>query len=526
MKDNPRIGLARNRHIITTFQGNDPLSNYPITPDEYVSKIDYLSGTQVGILQWNLGTIVAKFDSKVIESRGAKDVDYEDPNHGFYFWLTAVNFQELIRTGNDPLRIVVERGHERGLQVWGSRRMNDGHHTYPGLEELKSQFYIDHPELHLPKFGKHQVSAVYDWCKPAVLDQNLDFLTDAAERNDLDGLDLDFSRGGMDFSSGDTQYRQEVTGGHVRKIREMLDRVGKKKGRYLGLSAQFYIHDPMNPVTHDRTSWAGDIQSYYERGADIRSWAEEGMIDILVGQCRSTNLYELDASGWEKAVAGTDCMLFVGPGKPSRRTFSGPGQDWTSAEEHRAIAHRLYEQGADGIAFYDYMHHGPLDLTPFRELSDSEEIRVKTKSHYYQLDLPRELGNMSTGGSTELEIDVPDDIPRAQEEGHRVSARLRLNITNVNIPEDVRCFLNGQEQSVRREGGMKLPFRSFLTHPKDNPRWHLEAYPDVGLIRKGKNHIRVETLAKYPLLKVPCELYKLEIRLTYDEDMSYGNVVE
>ena len=233
MKDNPRIGLARNRHIITTFQGNDPLSNYPITPEEYVSKIDYLSGTQVGILQWNLGTIVAKFDSKVIESRGARDVDYEDPNHGFYFWLTAVNFQELIRTGNDPIRIVVEQGHERGLQVWGSRRMNDGHHTYPGLEDLRSQFYIDHPELRLPTFGKHQVSAVYDWCKPAVLDQNLDFLTDAAERNDLDGLDLDFSRGGMDFSSGDTQYRQEVTGGHVRKIQEMLDRVGKKKGRYL-----------------------------------------------------------------------------------------------------------------------------------------------------------------------------------------------------------------------------------------------------------------------------------------------------
>ena len=89
-------------------------------------------------MQWNLGTIVAKFDSKVIESRGAKDVDFDDPNHGFYFWLTAVNFQELIRTGNDPLRIVVERGHERGLQVWGSRRMNDAHHTYPGLEELRS----------------------------------------------------------------------------------------------------------------------------------------------------------------------------------------------------------------------------------------------------------------------------------------------------------------------------------------------------------------------------------------------------
>ena len=72
----------------------------------------------------------------------------------------------------------------------------------------------------------------------------------------------------------------------------------------------------------------------------------------------------------------------------------------------------------------------------------------------------------------------------------------------------------------------KLPFYGQQTHPKDDPRWHLEAFPDVGLIRKGENHIRVETLSKYPRLKVKCELYKLELRIVYNEEMVYGNVVE
>ncbi len=107
-----------------------------------------------------------------------------------------------------------------------------------------------------------------------------------------------------------------------------------------------------------------------------------------------------------------------------------------------------------------------------------------------------------------------------------MSARLRLNVTNINVPEDVRCFLNGTELNLKKEAGMKLPFYSYKTHPKDEAKGHLEAFPDLSSIQKGRNHVRIETLAKYPRLKVKCELYKLELRIAYDEEMVYGNVVE
>ena len=519
MKDNPRINLPRNRRILTTYQGLDSLSAYPVTPEEYVAKIDYLAGTQVGVLQWCLGAVVAFFDSRVVESWGTRQIDY-DFEHGFTHWLQASNLQHLIRTGNDPLRIVVERGHARGMQVWGSHRMNDAHHTYPGGEGLQSQFYIDHPELRLPTVPANQTLAVYDWCRPAVLGQNLAFLTDVAERYDVDGIDLDFSRGGMQFSSGDTKYRQEVVGGHVRNLRRMLDRVGKKKGRRIGLSVQFYCFDPMNPQTFDRTPWKGNIQSMYDGGADVRGWAREGLIDILVGQCRSASLYELEMGDWVKAVEGTDCLMMAGPGKPSRKKLAWEGL--TTAEEHRAIAHRLYEQGADGIAFYDYMHHGPFDLTPFRELSDPEGLRTKTKTYLYQLDLPRDVGDLSAGGGAEVEVDVADDVAGAQREGHRVAARLRLNVSHINAPGDVRCFWNGTEMRLQREAGMG--HREGRLYKGDTPQWHLEAFPEAGLIRKGRNRVRVETLARYPRLKVRCELRRLELRVVYDEEMGYGDV--
>ena len=45
MKDNPRIDLPRNRRILSTFQGSDGLYSHPATPEEFVAKIDYISGT-------------------------------------------------------------------------------------------------------------------------------------------------------------------------------------------------------------------------------------------------------------------------------------------------------------------------------------------------------------------------------------------------------------------------------------------------------------------------------------------------
>ena len=59
--------------------------------------------------------------------------------------------ESWVEAGVDPMAIFVDECHRCGIQAWGSRRMNDGHHTYKVLEAEKYQtiFYKEHPELRL-----------------------------------------------------------------------------------------------------------------------------------------------------------------------------------------------------------------------------------------------------------------------------------------------------------------------------------------------------------------------------------------
>ena len=103
--------------------------------------------------------------------------------------------------------------------------------------------------------------------------------------------------------------------------------------------------------------------------------------------------------------------------------------------EHRGIAHRLYEQGADGIFCYDYViRFFELQWEVYRELGDPERLRYANKVYVYQLALPLALGYQSEGGKAEMEIDVPDDLDATLAGGQPVRARLLLNITELMTP--------------------------------------------------------------------------------------------
>ena len=69
----------------------------------------------------------------------------------------------------------------------------------------------------------------------------------------------------------------------------------------------------------------------------------------------------MDISLWRNVANGTNCRLVAGAGKPGRRKFNRTGlvDDFpahlTNHLEHLAVAWRLYEQGADGIFFYNFV---------------------------------------------------------------------------------------------------------------------------------------------------------------------------
>ena len=317
------------------------------------------------------------------------------------------------------------------------------------------------------------------------------------------------------------------------------DEVGEKKGKYLGLSAQLYSRDsiwkekgleltPEAGRAEVHESQEDDIECHFAEGLDVHTWIQEDLLDVLIAHCRTISFYEMDISAWHRAVEGTSCRLVAGAGKPGFFKFrrggliNGYPAHLTQHLEHRGIAHRLYEQGADGIFCYDYViRFFELQWEVYRELGDPERLRYANKIYVYQLALPLELGYHSEGGKAEMEIDVPDDLAA----GQPVRARLLLNITGLMTPDDIELQVNGQEVSVGPEQSITTPL-TITDHPEDKPGCHLEAAIAPELLKKGRNTLTfiLKPTSKKPpgVVPQPSEVRKVNLELVYrDETYPY-----
>jgi hypothetical protein len=423
--------------------------------------------------------------------------------------------------------------------------MNDGHHTYRILEfeRYQTKFYRENPQLRLKVKRDAQVSPTYDWSNPEIATQNLAFLREVAENYDIDGLDLDYTRIAPYFNPGEEVQGREIMSQHVRDVRAMLNEVGEKKDKYLGLSAQLYTRDsiwkekgleltPEAGRAEVHESQEDDIECHFVEGLDIRTWIQEGLLDVLTAHCRTISLYEMDISAWHRIVEGTNCRLVAGAGKPGFLKFrrggliNGYPAHLTQHLEHRGIAHRLYEQGADGIFFYDYViRFFDLEWEVYRELGDPERLRYANKVYIYQLALPLTLGYHSNGGKAEMEIDVPDDLGATVPGDQPVRARLLLNITELMTPNDIELYVNGQTVAVEPEQSITTPL-TVTDHPEDKPGCHLEAAIAPELLKKGRNTLTfiLKPASKKPPGVVPqsSEVRKVNLELVYrDETYPY-----
>ena len=511
------IHLHPRQRLIMTYDGDETGAGPETAERQLRSLVQSIEGSHIGIFQRCIGMPgVAQKTS----------VPGLEPRPGILRWIEA---------GEDPMVYFVDECHRSGIQAWGSCRMNDAHHTYAGLDYSQPKFYKEHPELRLKSVPPHQLSATYDWNKPLIAEQHLALLREVAETWDVDGIDLDYTRMPPFFNPDETEKGRETMNQHLRNIRAMLDEVGENKGKRLGLSAQFYTEDTIWKELDDRNH--DDIEGLFQIGLDVRTWAREGLIDILIAHCRAASLYEMDMSGWRKAIEGTNCSLAAGPGKPTRFKFGRGGlvdgfpASRTNRLQHRAIAHRLYEQGVDGIFFYDYLvRNHELQWEVFRELGDPERMRDANKTYVFQMALPLVLGPRAEGGEGEMEIDIPDDIPGGLAAGAPVGVRFLINVTRVTSVAEVTLEVNGQEVPVEREQGITLPL-TVTDHPEDNEACHLQAIVDPKLIKRGRNRLAF-TLRPTPGVHEfpkpePAEVRKVDVEITHrDETFPYWLAVQ
>jgi hypothetical protein len=182
-------------------------------------------------------------------------------------------WRELQSKGKTPFDIAVPAARAAGILVIGALRMDlfwgDGSENpadwkpgtcddYPSM--FNGRFYPEHPNLRIPG-GHNQLDYYY----PEVRNHFADLLCEAAERLDLDGINMDFTRW-PPFIRSDADLGIMVE--FIRDVRRRLDDVGRRKGRKLSLSADV-------------------VDGYYcgltltQQRIDLEAWLKTGCLDYV-----------------------------------------------------------------------------------------------------------------------------------------------------------------------------------------------------------------------------------------------------
>lgn len=343
----------RPRRMIMNNDGNDLHhvdANRPTTPELFLTqRTAALAGSHVDAIFYCTGVFnYYKHDTKAGELLLREDGD-------------GPHIRALLDQGTDPLELMTAFGHEHGLEVFWSMRMNDTHDS--GNPALFCQWKADHPEYLVGTkgvkypYGCNRWSSV-DYGRAEVREKVFGILEDVCTRYDVDGIELDLFRHPVLFKpqmTGEavTQAHCDLLTALVARIRRMADGVAAERDRPMLIAVR-----------------APDSLGYCKAlGIDLARWLEDDLVDIVTGggYFRLEPWENLAALGKKYGVPVYACLV-------SRRLMDGGEPEAATAlQVWRGEAYRAWQAGVDGI--YTFNRFNPEDPI-FRELGDPKLLET------------------------------------------------------------------------------------------------------------------------------------------------------
>jgi len=256
---------------------------------------------------------------------------------------TYYRIRRYILKGGDPVGDIVNACKKYGIAAFFSYRMNDIHHTYdPGNKNLDA-FWREHPELYIGEGWAYAEQFQQDYMRDEVREHYFRLLEELTEMYDIDGLELDFMRGGRYFKAAEVSQGMAVMTEFVRRVRNMLDRYGRERGKTMSLCVR---------VPHC-LEWARGM------GLDVEGWAGQGLVDMI--NVTSPNTFTTSVfTGIKTYKEAAANALIYGELYP----FINHNERITTINELTTAAHHLLSEGADGISFFNYPAHHKRYLAP------------------------------------------------------------------------------------------------------------------------------------------------------------------
>ncbi|MBH05484.1 MAG: hypothetical protein CMJ20_04100 [Phycisphaeraceae bacterium] len=315
-----------------TLRGNDRLIYFadtglhayntwePVTADQFRQHMNDFADNGIDIY------------SQLTFSAGALKPGLFVPDHPEFKYWPNNKFQSLVESGVQPLEIMIDQAHKRGIKFFCKLRLTDWHRKRSIAE---SGFIGRHPEFCNPDRKTRQT---LDYSHQEVRDYHADLIRELSSRFDIDGITLNFTRGLAYFPKNTKVDRHVILTDFVRQIRDVLDDQTRTGGRRLQLNAIVWPH-------------LGQCNHY---GADVATWIGDDLVDHLCPGNTHTSDPAMDHEAFSALCRQSQCKYF-----PMLQPTLWAGQDITliSPDHVRALAKGMYGGGADGISVFNWQFH-------------------------------------------------------------------------------------------------------------------------------------------------------------------------
>ena len=521
----------------------------PLEPTDLTYAVDQLVDSGVDTLLYSAGLEggVVQYGSQVAQKWG----DNVDVWHHPIFYRASLNLHQLVADGNDPIRILAERCHQKGMlfiptcpvciigpSIRGDKEVERGFGRKSDFVFDNPQYYVgedDHPKAKFlgRMFGTERLNFLH----AEVRRERFQIFEELLTNYESDGVELDLSLDnefGPLCRFGEVAQLAPVLTQWIRDIREVALKTERAQGR----RKRIYIRIP-----------SGSPSVWRIPGFEVETWVAEKLVDGLV--CMSPYKKEtaknallmfdqdLDLSAAVRLTRETGCRVLAGVttylGRQLESTATAP-MVWAAA----ALA---YDKGADGFGLSSggWAPNGwpwtASEYETLRFLGQPDLLATADKNYrvrslaggasdpmpLFPIQDPILPIRLSEGKPLTLPFAIADDLPQWQALGRVKSVRLRVRVTSIEPSLDKLAIrLNGRNLPDSIRNDIDLHFR-VLENMVVSPYGYILEYhlsPDH-FPKKGTNQVEVTLLKRDPRISSSIDVLDVDCHIDYRHHQNF-----
>ena len=489
----------------------------PMQKEEYQACIDELVGTPVEAVMFCLGegrTVL--HDTKVGELLG-HNVDKWDH---LVFHRAHQNAKGLIEAGHDPLRIVCERAHEKGLLLYPTLLVQN---FGPEMASVRcSNFRWENRHLEIGARGDLDPDMPWidglDFKHREVQDERFALIEETLNEYPVDGFELQLNNYPRYFHPDEVEAGIEVMTDWIGRVHEAVKKSGADR--------ELVVRVPSN------------IEDALSIGLDLEMWVKRGIVDAFIGEPFSAP-HRIDPNTDFRPLAALvkgsapRCIAAIHSHVDSDRLAEAP------ISMVRATACNYWEQGIDGLYLAQWFPHWPYQADFYerlREIPYPDIMEAKDKYYYIPTENARPHEPwVSTKLPIEMKVNRPitakftisDNLPRWDKGGRVHEVLLRVGIAGTTELDRLNFRLNGNRLPECMLRKINQMYRMSGPRNRSGPTyWFIFRLDRRYFPRQGKNELEVTLLERDTDVLGDVALRDVELELKYlmGRNFHRGNV--